>query len=383
MPEYSITAIKTDPCSNRNGTRLRSLDVFRGITVALMILVNSPGNRTPWSWLEHSAWNGCTAADLVFPFFIVILGISAVLALTGLRAKGSATPALFAMIFKRSGYIFLAGVLLNIFPHHFDLNHLRFLGVLQRIAICYFVSASLFLVSSCRTQACMMLSLLVIYGCLPLLPGVDAISQTGNLAGYIDRIILKPEHMYRPGFDPEGLLSTIPAIASVLLGNLIGFCLISSRSPAQKRTLMLVPGVLITLAGGVWGQWLPINKSLWSSSYVLWTGGLALVFFSGLYQLIEIKQKIRWAFPFELFGRHAMLVYLLHVIFLKIQVSVLVQTGNGSMMNIQTCITKTLFHDFSPQNAALAYAILYTLIWLPVLIILTPGSLRKVLTRPR
>ena len=200
--------------------RVLSLDVFRGITIVLMIIVNSPGNPKPYGWLEHSAWHGCTLADVVFPFFIMIVGMSSVLALSNLKRKNVSQSYIFKKIIRRSVFIFLMGLLLNAFPYHLlDWSNLRVMGVLQRIAICYFVSAGLFLTSSIRTQALIAVIVLLGYAFTPLM-------LAGDVGGYIDRLLLSPEHLYTKTFDPEGLFSTLPAIASVLLGNLIGFQLI-------------------------------------------------------------------------------------------------------------------------------------------------------------
>jgi len=341
--------------------RLISLDVFRGLTIALMVLVNSPGNSTPYYWLKHSAWNGCTLADLVFPFFIVIVGISSVLALTNLKTKGTGLLHLLKKVIQRSGYIFLMGLLLNLIPH-FDLFTLRILGVLQRIAICYFFSALLFLTTRIHTQAIIMLVLVIGYGCLMTYFRLD-----GNLAGTIDRSLFGTAHLYTPTFDPEGLLSTLPAIASVLLGNLIGFGLMSSQTNKQKLRWLTVGGLMLTFLGWILGFALPINKALWSSSYVLLTGGIALIIFSILYFLIEMKRWIRWSKPFDLLGRHAMLVYMLHVLLLKIQGIIVMHNTKGATVNFRIYLTEILFNHFTPENAALCYAVSYTLLWLLVI----------------
>ena len=347
--------------------RLISLDVFRGITIALMILVNSPGNQTPYLWLEHSVWDGCTFADLVFPFFIVIVGISSALALSNLRAKSIPTNRLLETVLLRSAYIFLMGVFLNAFPHHLDGSSIRILGVLQRIAICYFFSSLLFLTTRIRTQVIIMVGLLLGYWILMTSLGPAGLTLNGNLVGYLDRLVFAPGYLYTPTFDPEGLLSTIPAIASALLGNLIGAHLLSSRTQKQQLQWMTTLGFSLALIGWLWRVTLPLNKALWSSSYVLWTGGLALLVFSAVYALVEIKQWKRWSMPFDCFGRHAMLVYVLHVLFLKIQAAIHLQNAAGVVINLRLYITELLFGKFTPQTAALFYAIGYTMLWLFVL----------------
>jgi len=340
--------------------RLLSLDVFRGITIALMILVNSPGNLTPYASLEHSNWNGCTLADLVFPFFIVIVGISSVLALSNLKAKNNSTSQLLGKIIRRSIYIFMMGLLLNAFPHHFDVSTIRILGVLQRIAVCYLFSSVLFLTTRIQTQAFIMLAIIIGYA--GLMSYMDS-----SWVGYIDRLVFTPAHLYTSTFDPEGLLSTLPAIATVLLGNLVGFFLMSLQTRKQHLQEMIAAGSILMLLGWIWSFILPLNKSLWSSSYVLWTGGLALLVFAVVYALIEVMQWRRWAKPFDRLGRNAMLVYMLHVLFLKIQAMIHMPNAVGAMVGFRLYITELLFSHFTPENASLLYSVGYTMLWLFVL----------------
>ncbi|MBA2652623.1 MAG: DUF1624 domain-containing protein [Tatlockia sp.] len=348
-------------------SRFLSLDVFRGITIALMILVNSPGNRSAYAWLLHSSWNGCTLADLVFPFFIVIVGISSALALTSLKIKGSSNRQLFRKILKRSAYIFIMGLLLNAFPNHFDFSTIRILGVLQRIALCYFVSSVLFISTTIRVKVIIMTALLIGYWLLVTsYAAMHPLTISDNLVGYMDRMILSSHHLYTSTFDPEGILSTLPAIASALLGNLIGIFLISSRTKKQKLMGMIVAGLVLSTLGWLWGFDFPLNKSLWSSSYVLWTGGLALLVYAFCFALIEIKHWSYWSKPFNLFGQNAMLVYVLHVLFLKIQATILVYNNEGDLINLRLFITDSLFGNYTPLNASLCYAMFYTLFWLLV-----------------
>jgi predicted acyltransferase len=266
---------------------------------------------------------------------------------------------------RRSAYIFFMGLLLNAFPHHFDVFSIRILGVLQRIAICYLVSSFLFVTTQARTQAIIMFTLLIGYGCLMALN--PAMMLDGNAVGYLDRLVLGSGHLYTPMFDPEGLLSTMPAIASALLGNLIGTFLISSRTKQQKLLWMIGAGLLLALIGWMWAETLPLNKALWSSSYVLWTGGLALLVYAPIYALIEIKQWVRWSRPFDIFGRHAMLVYMLHVLFLKIQAMIHMYNADGAVVGFRVYITDVLFGHFMQENAALCYSITYMTLWLLVL----------------
>ena len=343
-------------------TRLLSLDVFRGVTIALMILVNSPGHQFSYPWLQHSAWNGCTLADVVFPFFIVIVGISSVLALTNLKTKGFSNQQLFKIIYKRSIYLFFMGLLLNFLLKNFDLAHLRILGVLQRIALCYFFSSLLFITTKIKYQVIIITVLLIGYWFLMTqFTPISSISVNSNLVGYFDQFIFSSRHLYTPMFDPEGLLSTLPAIASALFGNVMGAVLISSRTKPQQLRWMVGVGLILSAVGLLWNATFPINKSLWSSSYVLWTSGLSFLVFAMCFELIEIKCLVKWSKPFVLLGKNAMLFYMLHIILLKIQATIVVFDANWGLVNLRFYITDWLFGSFSPKNASLGYAAAYTL----------------------
>ncbi|MCX7117142.1 MAG: heparan-alpha-glucosaminide N-acetyltransferase domain-containing protein [Legionellales bacterium] len=352
-------------------TRLVSLDVFRGITIVLMVLVNSPGLPTTYAWLEHSVWDGCTLADLVFPFFIVIVGISSTLALTYSKSNGATLYHLFKKTIKRSLFLFFLGLLINAFPHPFDIEHLRILGVLQRIAICYFFSSLCFLTTSKWVQTMIIIVLLIGYWLIVTGFSIQLpLGVSDNIVGRLDRLLLSPQHLYQPMFDPEGLLSTLPAIASALFGNLLGYTVMSSQTHQQQCRWMFVYGLLLLALGWGWSLIFPLNKALWSSSYVLWTSGLAFMVYALCFELIEIKHWVKWSKPFALFGQNALLIYVLHVIFLKIQGVIILQSEKGEQLNLRRYITNTLFHDFTSWNASLCYAICYTLFWLIFLVFL-------------
>lgn len=357
-------------------SRLLSLDVFRGMTIALMILVNSPGNRTAYSWLEHSSWNGCTLADLVFPWFIFIVGVASVFSLSkASELDHLSSQQLFIKILKRSLLIFFIGLLLNALPY-FHFSTFRVYGVLQRIAICYFVGSLLFLTTRMETQALIMALLLVVYWLIMILAnvpgyGADNLTFEGNFAAYVDRLIFSPAHLYGKFYDPEGLLSTLPAIATALLGNLTGFWLRSRYTRRKKLEGLWVSGFIALILGWYWGIWFPINKTLWTSSYVLWTGGWALVILALCYWLNDVKGWKTWSKPFEIFGANALAVYFLHIFFLKIQTIIIVnRAADGLSETLKMGITEALFGWASPENASLLYAISYTLFWLFILSIL-------------
>ena len=358
--------------SDTKYSRLLSLDVFRGITIMIMILVNSPGNRTSFAMLDHSAWNGCTLADLVFPFFVFIVGVSSVLTLAKQRSQGMSFRYLLGKITKRTIFLFAIGLLLNGISSHVDWSTLRFFGVLQRIAICYFFTSLLYLTTNIRTQAFVAVFLLVAYWLvMALVPvpgyGYPHLTMDSNLAAYIDTLFISPSHLYTKTFDPEGLLSTFPAIATALLGNLMGFWLLSVNTPFKKLTGMLLVGIVMAAAGWFWGVVFPINKALWTSSYVLWTGGLAVLIFALCYWLIEIKLWKKWSKPFEIFGVGALLVFILHVLFLKIQAMILICVSDSVTVNLRMFITHKLFPMFELKMASLLYALSYTIFWLLIM----------------
>ena len=340
--------------------RLYSLDIFRGLTIVMMILVNSPGYEVTYRWLAHSRWNGCTLADIIFPVFIVIMGIATVLSLTQLNSRGFSQQQLYGVIFKRTAYLFLLGLLLNVFPHHTALDSLRICGVLQRIAICYCASACLFLTTGQRTQLMIIVLILLAYWLLFYLDGYPAsASSKQNIVQYIDILVLTPAHMYQNTLEPEGLLSTLPAIATALLGNHLGYIL---RIPGDKTHLaqqITRNGVCLCILGWLWHFFLPLNKSLWTSSYVLWTGGLAYLIYACLYTLIEIKHITVGSKFLFLFGRNALLVYILHVLGLKLQASITVTMANGCLSKLRYVITHCLFGELSDVHASLSYACLY------------------------
>lgn len=363
-------------------SRLLSLDVFRGITVVLMIIVNSPGNKFVYPWLEHSEWDGCTLADLVFPFFLFIVGVSITFTLSSALARNIPVQQLFPKILKRALMLFIIGLLLNAFPHHFDIATIRVFGVLQRIAICYLIAATLFLTTRGSTQAMIIVGLLASYYLMmKFIPNFD-LSPEGNFAAYLDRQLFLSTHLYGKVFDPEGLLSTLPSIATTLLGNLTGAWLLSTYKSEHKLTGLTMAGFIALLSGWLWGLVFPINKALWSSSYVLWTAGLALLFFAVCYWLIEMKTWKKWCRPFEIFGLNAMLAYVLHVLFLKIQAIIALPQPDGSPGNLRLYITNHLFNWSSLPNASLLYSISYTLLWLLVLQLLITKRASRHKTTP-
>ncbi len=346
---------------NNYSPRILSLDVFRGITMALMVLVNSQGTRFIYPILDHAEWNGCTLADLVFPAFLFIVGVTTVISLKKQRPGHE----VYGNILKRSILLFLIGLFLNAFPLHFDLATLRVHGILQRIALCYLVCSIIYLNTAVKTQLLIFVGILLGYWYfitqIPM-PGIsaDQLSIAHNWAGYIDSLILSPAHLYK-NFDPEGLLGTIPAIATTLSGLITGNFLLSTYSNPKKCYLMIAVGLLFLLLGWMWGWAFPINKSLWTSSYVLWTSGVSLIVFALCFYLIDVLGYTKWAFPFKVFGMNALFIFIFHVLLLKLQSILLLPLRNGTTDNLKIVISDYLFSGFSQENAGLLYALVFLL----------------------
>ena len=253
--------------------RLLALDTFRGVTIAGMILVNNPGTwDAVYGPLRHADWHGWTPTDLIFPFFLFIVGVSIALALGRRAASGGSQGKLYLKIVRRSAIIFALGLVIYGFPYY-QLSTLRIPGVLQRIAVCYLVASIVFLKTGWKGQAIIATLLLVAYWLLMTLvpvPGYGAgdLSMEGNLAAYVDRQLLAG-HTWKPLYDPEGLLSTVPAIATTLFGVMAGSWITSKRESLEKTAGLFVAGAAGIIIGWAWGGWFPINKALWTSSYTV------------------------------------------------------------------------------------------------------------------
>jgi predicted acyltransferase len=358
--------------------RMLSLDVFRGMTIAGMILVNNPGD---WgaihSPLEHAAWNGWTPTDLVFPSFLFIVGVAVTLALSRRAATAGSRRDLYLKIVRRSLIIFALGLVLAGFPRY-DLSTIRIPGVLQRIAVCYLCASVIFLNTDRRKQIYIAAALLLVYWALMTLvpvPGFGAgnlESKEGNLAAYIDRAVFGA-HVWRQAkvYDPEGILSTLPAIATTLVGVLTGHLLRSRRAPLEKVAAMFVAGAAGIIAGWTWNYWLPVNKALWTSSYVLFAAGMALQLLAVCYWLVDIKGYKRWALPFVVFGSNALALYFLAELSANLISIIEFTRADGSRAAVQTIIYENLFASWAaPVNASLAFAVCTVLVWLGVMSLL-------------
>lgn len=359
-------------------TRLLSLDVFRGMTIAGMILVNNPGT---WEAihppLQHAAWNGITPTDYIFPFFLFIVGTAIPLAF-GKRLEDDGEKNIYLKIVRRAGIIFLLGLFIAAFPF-FDFSTLRIPGVLQRIAVCYLIASIIFLNTNWKQQTIIGIALLIIYWILMTIisvPGCEIATiddKACNFSAYLDRTILGERHIWNLGkvFDPEGILSTLPAIVTALAGVLTGTWLKTKRDDFEKVGGILFFGITLVAVGWCWNFFFPINKSLWTSSYVVFTAGLALCFLGFCYWLIDIKNYQKWAKPFVVFGSNALALYVGAELFAKCLYLIEVTGKNGEPIPLQAHIFETIFLPLaSPVNASLMYAVSFILLWLFIMWVL-------------
>jgi predicted acyltransferase len=355
--------------------RSESVDVLRGIAVAAMVIVNNPGSWTDgYPLLAHSEWDGCTLADLVFPLFLFVVGISITLSVGARRDRGEAATTVAPGIIRRAALLFALGILLNGFPH-FDLARLRIPGVLQRIALCYLFAALLVMKTTTKGQGVVAVSLLAAYWMLmALVPvpghGAGVFEEQGNLAGYLDDLVLRG-HLYHDGFDPEGMLSTMPAVATTLFGVLAGRWMTSPRSGSARSLCLVVAGALALVAGTVMDAWLPINKQLWSSSFAVFAAGAAAVSYGVCYWLIDVKGVRRWGAPFFALGTNALAVYALSRLVASLLESVHVRSGPGISDGLRLYLFEHLFLPWAgSQGGSLCFAIAYLLAWLSAMTLL-------------
>jgi predicted acyltransferase len=380
-------AMRDAPTSPNSGSyRLESLDVVRGLTIAGMILVNDPGTWSAIYWplahadelmSEHPAgrypgkwWvdtNQWTPTDLVFPFFLLIIGVSMVLSFAKRLARGESRRELMKHVTRRSALLLLIGWLLHLQPY-FDFTRMRFPGVLPRIAVVYLFASIITLWTEKRGRIAWVAGLLVGYYLvmrfIPV-PGCDRaawMTQHCSLAGWIDRKIMLG-HLYRPDFDPEGLLSTFPAIATTLLGTLAGDFLRGAETLSHKVRGLAMAGALGVAAGCAWHFFFPIYKPLWTSSYVLFTAGAGCLLLALCSWVIDMHGWRRWDRPFLWLGSNAILVYVLSMFF-AVQGYVLKVAEGGEDVGVQDWLYRHWFAPFAqPNNASLAFAVCYTALW--------------------
>lgn len=371
--------------SSKLDNRLLSLDILRGITIAGMIMVNNPGSwATIYPPLAHAKWHGCTPTDLVFPFFLFIVGVAVTFSLSKRKDRGDNQNKLLMQVFRRSLMLIAVGLFMAAFPFFdfntftfVDLSKLRFPGVLQRIGLVYFFASFIFLKCNIKWQAILGGSFLLLYWFLMMavpVPGVGYpnLMPTTNLAAYIDNLILSG-HMWGATkvWDPEGLLSTLPAISTAISGMLLGHWLRTDKDPVLKTVWIFIAASFAMAIGWLWDLNFPMNKSIWTSSYVVFTSGLALQFFGVCYWLVDIKGYTKWAKPFIIYGTNAITVFVLSGLLAKLMNIIKFNVGSqGEAVALKTIIYDNLYLSWlSPYNASFAFAITYIVFWLGIMTI--------------
>ncbi len=354
--------------------RLRSLDVFRGATIAAMILVNNPGDwGKTFAPFLHAEWHGCTPTDLIFPFFLFIVGVAISLSFASRLEKleGDRRP-LYRQIIRRTVILFALGLFLAWAPFYgLNWETARIFGVLQRIAVVYFFASLAYLHLNARGLWILSFSLLLGYwAAMKLIPvpgfGVGDLSPAGNLAGWVDGFILgKHVWFYAPGpADPEGILSTVPAIVTALAGIFTGEWLRTDRDHSEKLIGLFVWGSLLTTAGFFFGYIFPINKNLWTSSYVVLTAGLALLCLGVVSYFVDLRQSHRWIRPFEAFGMNAISVFVLSGLVAKAMYKIRWVGAEGKAITLKGWLYHHFFTPWIPDYwASLAWAVVNIIFW--------------------
>ena len=399
---YDATMSSIAPAKSSR-ERLVSLDVFRGLTIAGMLLVNDPGT---WSAifppLEHAEWNGWTPTDLIFPFFLFIVGITTHLSMSARRARGDDDSALVKQILRRGIIIYLLGFAMAMMPFYqwgtiesipnptawdrilFRIEHVRLLGVLPRIGIVYICAGLITLKTTLRQQIIIIASLLFGYWFAMTLihvPGEGGAigaqllhTKDRNLAAYLDRLILTTKHTWVGSvtFDPEGPLSTIPAIGTAMLGVIAGRWIAMTEKPLLERiTGLFAAGSFAMVVGLMWNWSFPINKSLWTSSYVMFTAGMACVAIATIMWLVDYLNVKWWTKPFVVFGVNPIVAFVGSGVMARLIYTLWHVNYNGQSVSIQSAIYQALFLPWLPPRvASLAFALTFVLLWYGILLVL-------------
>ncbi len=367
------------PATPAASERLFSLDVFRGLTIASMILVNNPGTwQHVYAPLRHAQWNGWTPTDLIFPFFVYIVGVAMTYSFGKLLARGAGRGELLLKAVKRAAVIFalslaITGFPINDFPGY-DLERIRVMGVLNRIAVAYLVTSVIYLYSrSWKTRATWAAAFLLIYWALMALvpvPGFGAgVLEPGkNLSNWIDlRVLGVHNYQGTTNWDPEGLLSTLGAIGTCLIGSLVGDWIRGRRSREDTTIGLFVLGSLLLAAGLIWGGAFPINKQIWTSSYVLFCAGFGSVLLALCYWTADVKGWTWWTRPFVVFGMNALALYVLSAFVTRLSLAPVIHGAAGPISTKEWFYQTAIVPFFSPINASLAFALFYVLCWLGIM----------------
>ncbi|MCJ7758688.1 MAG: heparan-alpha-glucosaminide N-acetyltransferase domain-containing protein [Gillisia sp.] len=352
--------------------RYLALDVLRGMTIALMILVNTPGSwATIYAPFEHAAWHGFTITDLVFPTFLFVVGNAMSFSLR--KFEGKEENLFLKKIFKRSILIFLIGLFMSAFPFLYrnevgdlafkNLANIRIMGVLQRIALCYLIAS--LLIHYLKLKVAVVASILILFGYWLVMyifgDQPDPYALTGNAALKFDLMLFRPENLYRGfgmAFDPEGLLSTFPAVVNVVAGYLAGIFIQKSGNTFSTVWKLVLAGIIAIISAQIWDPFFPINKAIWTSSYVLLSIGWALIIIALLILIIELWKLKGWTYFFEAFGKNPLFIYVLSGLVVGIMGIILVNSEG-----LQTWIYKNGFLSWlTDYNASLVFAICYVLL---------------------
>ena len=355
--------------------RLVALDVLRGITIAFMIMVNNNGGAGSWHFMNHAQWNGLTPTDLVFPTFVLVVGASIAFAFEARLKRGATRTQLAWHTVKRAVILFLLGIVVNSFPF-FELVHMRFYGVLQRIAVCYLVVGLFYLWdrrvgTKVAALAVALVGYWVLLRWVPVpgagMPGRDFpfMDQTQNMVSWLDRLLLKG-HLYLPWTthdvrDPEGLLSDLPAIGTALIGLLTGLWLRGQSAVKTKAAGLAEAAVGCLGCGYLWSLWFPLNKNMWTSSYVLVAAGYSLLLLTVVFWMVEVRGWRRgWTWPWLVFGSNAIVAYMFSELLPGVIGSIAIPV-DGKHESLQEFLAAPIYALIAnPGWAAFAYAVTYT-----------------------
>ncbi len=361
--------------------RFDCIDIFRGLTIALMLIANNPGNpATIHPQLKHVPWNGVTIADLIFPFFVFIMGVVVPISINSKLEKGISRVSIIVHIFSRSSLIFLLGLILNGFPL-FDLSIIRIPGVLQRISVVYLVSALIYLLlrSTLKNEMFQIIAqlltsvlLLILYYILLKyihVPeyGRGVMELQGNLVQYIDLKFLQG-HLYTPNWDPEGILSTIPALSSGIIGVITGMILLRPNSHLIKMTIFVSSGVLLLFSAELFNSFIPYNKNLWSSSFVLLTSGLGILLLALFYLITDILKSGKLLIPFKIIGASAIFVYFTSELIGRTVWLIPVHDSISSKtMPLKVWLSERLISPWAHGLDSFYFSVSYVLFWMVIM----------------
>jgi len=355
--------------------RILSVDIFRGLTIAAMILVNTPGTwSSVYAPFLHAEWNGLTPTDLIFPFFLFIVGMSITFAYSK-KKKDKITIDVYKKIFSRSFKLIFLGLFLASFTLHFpfikNFSDIRIPGVLQRIGIVFFISAILFLNANWKVLLGTFIAILLIYWYLmmqiPVNGEMPLLTRSSNLGSVVDLKILTVDHMWKTDYDPEGILSTLPAIATTIFGMFLGMILLNkNRTKREKYKYFVIIGIVALLLGYLLDTVFPVNKALWTSSFVLVTGGWASIIYALIFYVADILEINAWGKPAIVFGSNAITVYFLSSFTTKCFGLIKLSNGRSLHGNLYDILSSIIT---IPKLSSLVYAMLvisfyYLIAWI-------------------